>query len=77
MCNDIARTRLRKGMTIDGEQLGEVAEYIYFGRISTPRNEMRVKISQRITSGWKRFGQYCHFLRGKKIPNCLKNSQTQ
>ena len=33
---------------------------------------MDKEIDQRITSGWRRFGEYSHFLRNSKIPICLK-----
>ena len=38
----------------------------------TPRNEMSVEMTQRITTGWRRFGQYSHFLKEKNLPTCLK-----
>jgi hypothetical protein len=72
MCNEIAKRRPRKGITIDGETLEEVAEYKYLGRMLTSRNEMSTEINQRITAGWRRFGQYSHFLKDKNIPNNLK-----
>ena len=39
-----------------GEQLEEVDEYMYLGRVLTPGNEMAREIDERITSAWKRFG---------------------
>ena len=38
----------------------------------TSGNEMDKEIDQRITSGWRRFGEYSHFLKDSKIPICLK-----
>ena len=38
MCNEVARSRLRTGLIIDGEQLEEVTEYKYFGRLVTSGN---------------------------------------
>ena len=35
-------------------------------------NEISKEIGQRITSGWRRFGRYSHFLKDKNIPICLK-----
>uniref|UniRef100_A0A3P9I9K1 ribonuclease H n=1 Tax=Oryzias latipes TaxID=8090 RepID=A0A3P9I9K1_ORYLA len=72
MCNEIARKRRRKGIIVDGEQLEEVDEYKYLGRLLTPGNEMPKEIDERVTSGWKRFGQYSTFLRDQKMPMCLK-----
>ena len=38
----------------------------------TSGNEISKEIGQRITSGWRRFGKYSHFLKDRKIPICLK-----
>ena len=57
---------------IDARQLEEVAEYRYLGRLITSSNEIDKEIDQTITSGWRRFGEYSHFLKDKKIPICLK-----
>ena len=51
---------------IDAEQLEEVAEYKYLGRLITSGKEMDKEIDQRITSGWRRFGEYRHFLKVSK-----------
>ena len=72
MCNEVARRTRRNGISIDGEQLEEVEEYKYLGRLLTPGNEMAREIDGRITAGWKRFGQYSSFLKDKKIPMCMK-----
>ena len=72
MCNEVARRRPRTGVKIDAEQLEEVTEYKYLGRLITSGNELNKEIGERITSGWRRFGDYSHFLRDKKIPTCLK-----
>ena len=72
MCNEIARKRKRKGIIVDGEQLEEVDEYKYLGRLLTPGNEMAKEIDERVTSAWKRFGQYSTFLRDQRMPMCLK-----
>jgi len=72
MCNEVARRRTRSGITVDGENLEEVEEYKYLGRMLTPRNEMSTEINQRIAAGWRRFGQYSHFLKEKNIPHSLK-----
>ena len=72
MCNEIAKRRQRKGILIDGEQLEEVEEYRYLGRLLTPGNEMAKEIDERITSAWKRCGQYSTFLRDQRMPICLK-----
>ena len=61
MCNEVARSRLRTGMIINGEQLEEVTEYKYLGRLITSGNEIIQEIAKRITSGWRRFGEYSHF----------------
>ena len=72
MCNEIAKRRQRKGILIYGEQLEVVEEYKYLGRLLTPGNEMAKEIDERITSAWKRFGQYSTFLRDQRMPICLK-----
>ena len=60
MCNEVTR----RGLMRDAEQLEEVAEYMYLGRLITSGNEMNKEIDQRITSGWRRFGEY--------IATCLR-----
>eukprot|EP00794_Sanderia_malayensis_P006797 gene6797-7563_t len=72
MCNGIAKKRRRKGIMIDGEQLEEVDEYKYLGRLLTSGNEMAKEVDERITSAWKRFGQYSTFMRDQRMPLCLK-----
>ena len=72
MCNEVVRRRLRRGVMIDAEHLEEVTEYIYLGRLVTFGNEMSKQIDQRITSGWRRFGNYSHFSRDRWIPICPK-----
>ena len=72
MCNEVARSRLRTGLMIDSEQLEEMTEYKYLGRLVTSGNEISKDIGQRITSGWRRFGKHSHFLKDRKIPICLK-----
>ena len=69
MCNEVARLR---GVMIDAEQLEEVTEYKYLGRLVTSDNEMREETGRRITSGWRRFGEYIHFLKDRRIPIYLK-----
>ena len=71
VCMYVCR-RPRTGVKIDAEQLEEVTEYKYLGRLITSGNELSKEIGERITSGWRRFGDYSHFLRDKKIPTCLK-----
>ena len=71
MCNEVARRRLRTGVMIDGKQLEEVGEYKYLGRLITSGNEISKEIGQ-ITSGWRRFEEYSHVLKERKIPTCLK-----
>ena len=72
MCNEVARSRLRTGVMIDGEQLEEVTEYKYLGRLLTSGNDISKEIVQIIQSGWRRFGEYSHILKGREIPICLK-----
>ena len=46
---------------------------IYSSLISMAELSVLCKeIGERVTSGWRRFGDYSHFLRDKKIPTCLK-----
>ena len=72
MCNGVAKRQQKRGISVDGEQLEEVDEYMYLGRLLTPENEMAKEIDQRITSGWRRFGQYSTFRKDQKMPICLK-----
>ena len=74
MCNEVAKSRLRTVVMIDGEQLEEVTEYKYLGRLVTSGNDISKEIAQRLTSGWRRFGEYSHFLKDRKIPICLKRT---
>ena len=71
-CNEVARRRSRRGVMIDAEQLEEVIESKYLGRLVTSGNEMSKEIVQRITTGWRRFGGYREFLSEGRIPVCLK-----
>ena len=59
---------------IDGEQLEKVTKYKYLGRLVTSSNDISKEIAQRITSGWRRFVEYSHFLKDRKIPICLKRT---
>ena len=61
MCHEVARSRLRTGEMLDGEQLEEVTEYKYLERLVASGNESNKEIGQRITSGWRRFGKYASF----------------
>ena len=63
MCNEVARRRLRTGLMIDTEQLEEVTEYKYLGRLVTSGNEISKEIGKRITSGWRRSAEYSQFLK--------------
>ena len=74
MYNEVARSRLRIGVMIDGEHLEEVTECKYLGRLVTSGNDISKEIGQRITSGWRRFGEYSHFLKDRNIPICLKRT---
>ena len=40
----------------------------------TSGNDISKEIGQRITSGWRRFGEYSHFLKDRNIPICLKRT---
>ena len=51
-----------------------MTEYNYLGRLVTSGNDISKEIAQRITSGWRRFGEYSHFLKDRKIPICLKRT---
>ena len=74
MCHEVAKRRLRAGVMIDGEQLEEVNEYKYLGRLVESGNDIRKEIAQRITSEWRRFGEYNHFWKDRKIAICLKRT---
>ena len=45
----------------------------YLGRLVTSGNEISKDIAQRITSEWRRFGEYGQFLKNRRIPICLKS----
>ena len=60
MYNEVARSRLRTGLMIDGEQLEEVTECKYLGRLVVPGND-RKEIA------WRRFGEYSHFLKDRSL----------
>ena len=49
MCNEVANSRLRTGVMTDGEQLEEVTEYKYLGRLVTSGNEISKEIARIIT----------------------------
>ena len=68
MCNEMARRRPRTRVMIAAEQLEEVTAYKSLGRLITPSNEMSKEMSERITSGWRRFGEHSHFLKDRRIP---------
>ena len=72
ICNEVARRRLRTGVMIDREHLEEVTGFKSSGRLVTSSNDISKEIGQRKTSGWRRFGEYSHFLKDRKIPICLK-----
>ena len=74
MCNEVARSRLRTGLVIDGEQLEEVTEFKYLGGLVQSGNDISKEIAQRITSGWRRFAEYSNCLKYRKIPICLKRT---
>ena len=74
MCSEMARSRLRTGVMIDREQLEEVTEYKYLGRLVTSGNEINKEVNQSTTSGWRGFGESSHFLKDRKIPICLKRN---
>ena len=72
MFNEVARRRPRRGVMIDADQLEEVVEYKYLGRLITSGNEMDKEVDQRLMPGWRIFGEYSHFLKDSKTPICLK-----
>ena len=72
MCNEVVRSRLRRGVMIDGEQL-EVTEYKYLGRLVTFSNDISKEIGWRVRSGWGRFGEYIHFLKDPYLPEEKKS----
>ena len=59
---------------VDGEQLREVAEYKYLGRLATSGNDISKEVGQRITLGWSRFGEYSHFVKDRNILICWKRN---
>ena len=61
MCNEVAKSRLRAGQMIDGEQLEEVTEYRYLGRLVASCNDISKEILKRIRSGWRILGSIATF----------------
>ena len=54
MCNEKARKEsMKKGIRVDGEDLEDVEEVQYLGRLVTPSIQMRREIDEKITVGWK------------------------
>ena len=45
MCNEVARSRLRRGLMIDRKQLEEVTECKYLGRLVTSGNDISKEIA--------------------------------
>ena len=74
MCNEVARSRLRTGLMRDGEHFEEVIESKSLGKSVTSGNDISREIAQRITSGWRRFGEYSHLLKDRMIPIRLKRT---
>lgn len=68
MCNEVAKTQHRRGILIEVEQLEEVNEYKYLGRLLTPENEMAKEMDQRITAGWRSLDSTAPFLKIRKCP---------
>ena len=54
----VARSRLRTGEMINREQLEEVSEYKYLGRLVTSGNEISKEIAQKTTSGCRKYGEH-------------------
>ena len=61
MCNEVAMSKLRTEVMIDGEQL----EYKYLGRLVTSGNEISKEIAQRITQDGEDLGNIATFEREK------------
>ena len=59
---------------MDGEQLEEVTEYKYLGRLVTYGSGFCKETVQGITSRWRRFWEYSQFLKDRKIPICLEEN---
>ena len=74
MCNEVARSRLRTGVMIDGEQVEDMTKYKYLGRLVTSGNEISDEIAQRLASGCRIFEEYSQLLKDRKIPICLKRN---
>ena len=73
ICNEVARSTLRTGLMIDREQLEEVTECKYLGRLVTSGNDISKKnSSENNITMEKIWGVY--FLKDRKIPICLKRT---
>ena len=60
-----------KEITVDGEDLEEVKEYIYLGQLLELTKDHEKEIKRRIAIGWKMYGKYRDIMRGP-LPVCLK-----
>lgn len=70
MCNEIARRRQRKGAVRDGEDLKEVTQYKYLGRMLTPGNDVNKESYIRVETVWRIWQLF------EREPMCLKRKIT-
>ncbi|XP_047989820.1 uncharacterized protein LOC125229086 [Leguminivora glycinivorella] len=71
-----AKTKLmtngaKDGVTVDGQDIQYVDEYIYLGQIASFENRQTLEVNRRIENAWKSFWSMKALLKGD-LPLCLK-----
>ena len=67
---------IKAPISINGEELQMVDEYVYLGQQITMTNDRSGEIRRRISAGWTAFARYRAILKGN-IPLCLKRKVYQ
>ncbi|KAL0849608.1 hypothetical protein ABMA28_013867 [Loxostege sticticalis] len=59
-------------ITINGQKLEYVEEYVYLGQIISPKDQMSKEIDKRIASGWKTFWALKEIMKSKELGMKIK-----
>ncbi|KAL0832588.1 hypothetical protein ABMA28_000786 [Loxostege sticticalis] len=59
-------------ITINGQKLEYVKEYVYLGQIISPKDQMSKEIDKRIASGWKTFWALKEIMKSKELGMKIK-----
>lgn len=59
-------------ITVKGQKLEYVEEYVYLGQIISPNDQMSKEIEKRIATGWKTFWALKEITKSKEIPIKIK-----